>query len=375
MFPDVSSESQRELAALEGLPQEPCNVADYERIAREKLDAGAYGYFAGGAGDEHTLNENVAAYRRWQLRPRALVDVSGATTVTTVLGTEVAMPLLVAPVAFQRMAHPDGEPAMARAAAAAGTVMVLSTLATASPADVAAAAPDAHRWFQLYIFRDRGVTRALIEQAEEAGFEAIALTVDVPRLGRRERDLRTGFVIPADVTVPSFATAAGRATAGTPADMFSLMDPTVGWDDLEELVSDCNLPVLVKGIVTAEDATLAVEHGAAGVVVSNHGGRQLDGAIATIDALPEIVDAVDGRIEVLVDGGIRRGSDVVKALALGARAVLAGRAPLWGLAAHGERGAREVLELLREEIELAMVLTGAATPDAITRNHVRPAPR
>ena len=375
MFPDVAGDLEQAAAAAEGLPVEPCNVADFERIARARLDPGAYGYFAGGAGDEYTLRDNVEAYRRWQLRPRALVDVGDATTATTVLGTSVSMPLLVAPVAFQRMAHPDGEPGMARAAAAAGTLMVLSTLATSTPAELAAAAPGAPRWFQLYCFRDRGVTRALIDQAEEAGFAAIALTVDAPRLGRRERDLRTGFVIPADVTVPSFAAAAGKATAGTPADMFGLMDPTVGWDDLEELVSECNLPVLVKGVVTAEDAALAAEHGAAGVVVSNHGGRQLDGAPATIDALPEVVDAVEGRVEVLVDGGIRRGTDVVKALALGARAVLAGRAPLWGLAARGEQGAREVLELLREEIELAMVLVGCGSPDAIGRSHVRPAPR
>jgi isopentenyl diphosphate isomerase/L-lactate dehydrogenase-like FMN-dependent dehydrogenase len=197
----------------------------------------------------------------------------------------------------------------------------------------------------------------------------------VPQLGRRERDLRTGFVIPADVTVPSFATAAGKATAGTPADMFSLMDPGVGWDDLEELVSDSNLPVLVKGVVSPEDAAMVADHGAAGVIVSNHGGRQLDGEVATIDALPEVAEAVDGRIEVLVDGGIRRGVDVVKALALGARAVLAGRAPLWGLAAGGEQGARDVLGLLREEIELAMILTGAASPEGITRSHVRAAPR
>jgi isopentenyl diphosphate isomerase/L-lactate dehydrogenase-like FMN-dependent dehydrogenase len=375
MFPDVSGGVERAAAAIEGLQVEPCNVADYERLARERLDPGAYGYFAGGAGDEHTLDDNVAAYRRWQLRPRVLVDVSDATTVTTVLGGEVSMPLLVAPVAFQRMAHPDGEPAMARAAAAAGTVMVLSTLATSTAAEIAAGAPGARRWYQLYIFRDRGVTRALVEQAEEAGFEAVALTVDVPRLGRRERDLRTGFVIPAEVIVPSFAAAAGGSTAGTPADMFSLMDPAVTWDDLEELVSDSNLPVLLKGVVTGEDAALAVDHGAAGVVVSNHGGRQLDGAPATIDALPEVVDAVDGRIEVLLDGGIRRGADVVKALALGARAVLAGRAPLWGLAAGGEPGARAVLALLREEIELAMVLTGVASPGALNRTHVKPAPR
>ena len=375
MFPDVAGGLGQAAAAVEGLPVEPCNVADYERIAAARMDAGAYGYFAGGAGDEHTLDDNVAAYRRWALRPRALVDVGTATTATTVLGAALSMPLLVAPVAFQRMAHPDGEPGMARAAAAAGTAMVLSTLATATPAEIAAAAPDLRRWFQLYIFRDRGVTRNLIEQAEEAGFEALALTVDVPRFGRRERDLRTGFAIPAEVTVPSFTSAAGKSVGGTPADMFSLMDPTVSWDDLEELAADCNLPVLVKGILTAEDATLAVEHGAAGVVVSNHGGRQLDGAMATIDALPEVADAVEGRIDVLVDGGIRRGSDVVKALALGARAVLAGRAPLWGLAARGEQGAREVLELLREEIELAMVLTGAASPAEVTRSHVRAAPR
>jgi isopentenyl diphosphate isomerase/L-lactate dehydrogenase-like FMN-dependent dehydrogenase len=355
---------------IEGLPVEPCNVADYERLARESLSEGAYGYFAGGAGDERTLLENVEAYGRWRLRPRALVDVSEATTRTSVLGAEVSMPLLVAPVAFQRMAHPDGEPGMARAAAAAGTIMVLSTLATATPAEVAAAAPGAPRWFQLYCFRDSGVTHALIDQAEAAGFDAIALTVDAPRLGRRERDLRTGFVIPADVTVPSFAAAAGKATAGTPADMFSLMDPSMGWDDFEELASGSSLPVVVKGILTGEDAALACEHGAAGVIVSNHGGRQLDGATATIEALPEVIDAVEGRLEVLVDGGIRRGADVVKALALGARAVLAGRAPLWGLAARGEPGAREVLELLREEIELAQVLVGCASPQALGRSHV-----
>jgi isopentenyl diphosphate isomerase/L-lactate dehydrogenase-like FMN-dependent dehydrogenase len=371
----MSGEAERAAAALEGLPVEPCNVADYEAVARETLEPGAYWYFAGGSGDEQTLRENVEAYRRWQLRPRALVDVSEPTTATTVLGADVSMPLLVAPVAYQRMAHADGEPGMARAAASAGTLMILSTLATSTPAEVAAAAPGGPRWFQLYCFRDRGITRSLMEQAEEAGFLAIALTVDAPRLGRRERDLRTGFVIPADVTVPSFASAAGGATAGTPADMFALMDPTVGWDDFEQLSSDSNLPVLVKGIMTAEDATLAVEHGAAGVVVSNHGGRQLDGAAATIDALPEVVDAVDGRIEVFVDGGVRRGTDVVKALALGARAVLAGRAPLWGLAARGERGAREVLELLREEIELAQVLVGCSTPQALGRSHVARAPR
>jgi isopentenyl diphosphate isomerase/L-lactate dehydrogenase-like FMN-dependent dehydrogenase len=349
---------------------EPCNVADYERLARERLDPGAFGYFAGGAGDERTLRDNVEAFSRWLLRPRALVDVSAPTTETTVLGTRLSMPLLVAPVAFQRIAHSDGERGMARAAAAAGTAMVLSTLATATLAEVAEAAPGAPRWFQLYVFRDPGVTRALIDQADEAGYLAIALTVDAPRLGRRERDLRTGFQVPADITVPSFAAAVGQPAAGTPADMFSRMDPSVSWRDLERLCSETRLPVLVKGIETAEDGRLACEHGAAGVIVSNHGGRQLDGVPATIDALPEVVEAVDGRLEVLVDGGVRRGADVARALALGARAVLAGRAPLWGLAARGEQGAREVLELLREEIELALVLLGCASPADVTRAHV-----
>jgi isopentenyl diphosphate isomerase/L-lactate dehydrogenase-like FMN-dependent dehydrogenase len=354
---------------------EPCNVFDYERLAEQRLEPGAFGYFAGGSGDEHTLRENVEAYRRWQLRPRVLTGVEQASTATTVLGIEISMPLLVAPVAFQRMAHPDGELGTARAAEAAGTIMVLSTLATSTPADVAAAAPGARRWFQLYCFRDPGVTRALIDQARDSGFEAIVLTVDAPRLARRERDLRTGFVIPADVTVPSYVAAMGGAVGGTPADMFGQMDGTIDWQDLEQLVADAGLPVLVKGVITGEDAHLACEHGAAGIVVSNHGGRQLDGAPATVDALPEIVDAVRGRLEVLVDGGIRRGPDVVKALALGARAVLAGRAVLWGLAAEGQPGAQRVLELLRDEIELALVLTGCDSPAALTRAHVARAAR
>jgi isopentenyl diphosphate isomerase/L-lactate dehydrogenase-like FMN-dependent dehydrogenase len=355
--------------------REPCNVWEYERLAELALEPGAFGYFAGGAGDELTLRANVEAYSRWQLRPRVLTGVDEASTATSVLGAEISMPLLVAPVAFQRMAHADGEQGTARAAAAARTIMVLSTLATSTPADVAAAAPGGRRWFQLYCYRDRGVTQAMIDQADEAGYEAIVLTVDAPRLGRRERDVRTGFVIPAEVTVPSFAAAAGGPAAGTPADMFALMDPAVDWDDLERLAAGCRLPVVVKGIVTAEDARLACEHGAAALVVSNHGGRQLDGAIATIDALPEVADAVAGRLPVMVDGGVRRGVDVLKALALGARAVLVGRPVLWGLAAGGEQGARHVLDLLREEIELALVLLGCGSPQQVTREHVIAASR
>jgi isopentenyl diphosphate isomerase/L-lactate dehydrogenase-like FMN-dependent dehydrogenase len=350
---------------------QPINVADYERLAAERLEPGVHGYFAGGAGDERTLRDNVAAFARRSLHPRVLVDVSEVSTRTTVLGTEISMPLLVAPVAFQRLVDPDGEVAMARAAAAAGTIMCLSTIATSHPAEIAAEAPAAPRWFQLYCFSDRGVTRALIDEAVESGFDAIALTVDAPRAGRRERDFRTGFVVPPEVTAPAVAAAIGSDRPISVKEVFELVDATLTWDDLETLASECSLPILLKGIQTGADASLAIEHGAAGVIVSNHGGRQLDGVPATLDLLPEVVDAVSGRCEVFVDGGIRRGTDVVTALALGARAVLAGRAPLWGLAVGGERGAREVLEILRSEIELALVLLGCAGPEDVRPEHVR----
>ncbi len=343
---------------------EPLNVWDYEALAAERLDADAYGYYAGGAGDELTLRWNVEAFTRWQLRPRVLADVSRCSAATTVLGHELAMPLIVAPVAFQRVAHPEGEIGMARAAAAAGTVMCLSTMSTSTPAEIAETG--AMRWFQLYVFTDEGVTRELVRQAVDSGFTALVLTVDTPVLGRRERDFRTGFTIPPEIEVVSL----GQGGV-TPAQTFSWVSQTVTWRDVEALAQEAGLPVLVKGVLTREDALLACEHGAAGIVVSNHGGRQLDGVSATIDALPEVVEAVAGRVPVLVDGGVRRGTDVVKALALGAEAVLAGRAPLWGLAADGEAGARHVLELLREEILLALKLVGAASPADVSRDRVQ----
>ncbi len=334
-----------------------------------------HGYFAGGAADERTLAENVAAYARVRLRPRVLVDVAEVSTATTVLGTEVSMPLLVAPVAFQRLVDPDGEVAMARAAAAAGTIMCLSTIATSRPREIAAEAPAAPRWFQLYCFRDRGVTRALIDEAVESGFDAIALTVDAPRAGRRERDFRHAFEVPEGIHAPAVAAATGSERPLTVQEVFALVDPSLTWDDFAALVSDCRLPVLLKGVQTAEDGRLAVEHGAAGVVVSNHGGRQLDGVAATLEILPEVLEAVDGACEVLVDGGVRRGSDVATAVALGARAVLAGRAPLWGLAVEGEAGALRVLEILRSEVELALTLLGCRSPAELVPEHVRRPPR
>ncbi len=354
--------------------EELVNVADFERVAAERLEAGVLGYFAGGAGDEETLRDNVAAWRRWRLRPRVLTGVSEVSTGVELLGAPLEMPVLVAPVAYQRLVDPEGEIGMARAAAAAGTAMCLSTLATVRPRELAASAPPGRRWFQLYCFRDEAVTRALTEEAVDSGFEAIVVTVDAPPGGNRERDRRTGFRIPAGLGVPSVAAAMGVERAVTIEETFGLMDPGLGWSDLENLVSECGLPVLVKGLLTPEDAELAVKHGAAGVIVSNHGGRQLDRVLASGDALAEVVDAVDGRAGVLVDGGIRRGVDVAVALALGADAVLVGRAALWGLAAAGAEGAQRVLELLRAEFELALALCGCASPAELDRTHLRRAP-
>ena len=363
-----------DVLVVETAPMEsgPINVHDYERLAEEKLEPGAFGYYAGGAGDEWTLRDNVEAYRRWVLRPRVLVDVSSVTTATTVLGTDVSMPILVAPTAFHRLAHPHGELATARGAEAAGTIMCLSTLATSSQAEVVEVAPSRRLWYQLYWHPDRGITRRIVEEAERAGFRAIVLTVDLPVLGNRERDLRTGFVLP-DELVPPFASADPSVTEVGSEVIGLMVDPRISWKDLEWLRSLSDLPLLVKGVLTAEDALLAVEHGCEGIVVSNHGGRQLDGISASLDALPEIVDAVGDRCELLVDGGVRRGTDVAKALALGARAVLVGRPVLWGLVHDGQAGVERVLELLRAETEMALALIGCTSPADVRRAHVAPA--
>jgi len=345
------------------------NVGDYEREAERLLDPGAFGYFAGGAGDELTLRDNVEAFSRWQLRPRVLVDVSAVTTATTLLGREVSMPVLVAPTAFQRLAHPDGEVATARAAAGVGTVMCQSTLSSLTPGEVARSAPGARLWFQLYWSSDRGFTRELLASVVEVGFEAVVFTVDFPAAGSRERDVRASFALPEDLGLPNIPGSLARQDFH--AALGKIVDTTLTWRDLEWLRDNCPLPVLLKGILSAEDASLAAEHGAAGVVVSNHGGRQLDAVAASLDALPEVVEAVGDRVEVLVDGGVRRGTDVVKALALGARAVLVGRPVIWGLAVGGESGAREVLELLRREVALGLTLLGCRSPAEVTRAHVK----
>ena len=349
------------------------SVADYERLAEERLEPGPWAYLAGGSGDEWTLCENRAAFARWTFRPRVLCDVSEISTSTTVLGTAVELPVVVGPVAYQQLYHPDGECAAARGAAAAGTGIAVSTFCTRSHEEIAAAAPGVMQWCQVYVFQDRGPTREHLAGAADAGCSAVVLTVDTPRLAQRERDLRVGFEVPADLPLPYARTTIGDAPLN-PADQFALLDPSVSWRDLEWIASEGKLPVILKGVVAAEDAELAVEHGAAAIVVSNHGGRQLDGAPATLDALPEVVDAVAGRIEVYLDGGIRRGTDVAKAIALGARAVLVGRAPVFGLAVAGEDGVRHVLELLRDELALTLSLLGCTSPEQLTRSHVQHPP-
>ena len=353
------------------MPEGWVNVFDVQRAAERKLEPGPRGYFCGGAGDELTLRENVEAWRSWRLRPRQLTGVEASSTAAEVLGAPVSAPILVAPVAYQRLLDPEGEEAMARAAAAAGTVMCLSTLATTKPADVAAAAPGGRRWFQLYPFRDAAITRALMEEAVAAGFEAVVVTVDLPPGGNREADRRTGFAIPGEVEIPSVAAALGTSRTVTVEDTFELMTRGLTWEDLGGIAAAAGVPLLVKGLLTAEDAALAVEHGAAGVVVSNHGGRQLDRSVASAEALPEVVEAVAGRATVLVDGGIRRGVDVATALALGTDAVLVGRATAWGLAAAGSEGAEWVLRTLAAELELTLGLLGLASPAELGPQHLR----
>ncbi|MBI1744786.1 alpha-hydroxy-acid oxidizing protein [Candidatus Acetothermia bacterium] len=332
---------------------EPSNIFEYEALAREKLPQPAYDYFAGGANDEITLRENHQAFDHIKILPRVLVDVSKRDTSTTVLGQKISFPVMVAPMALQKMAHPDGEVATARAIGATGTIMILSTLASSTIEEVAAAATGP-LWFQLY-FRDREMSKELVQRAEKVGFKAICLTVDVPELGRRERDVRNNFML---------LGAGGAAGQMGP-------DASLNWKDVDWLRSITKLPMVLKGIHRAADAIRAVEHGAAGIVVSNHGGRQLDTVPAGIEMLPEIAEAVAHQIEVYVDGGIRRGTDILKALALGARAVLLGRPVLWGLAVNGEAGARRVIELLRDEFDLAMALAGCPTVKEIDRSLVK----
>lgn len=344
------------------------NSRDYEATARDLLPPSVYDYYAGGAGDEITVRENEAAWQRRRLLPRVLVDVGACDLRTTLLGQSIAMPIVTAPCALNALAHPDGELAVSRAVSAHGTAQILSTLSSYSLEQVAAAAPAA-RWFQLYVYRDREITRALVARVEAAGYSALCLTVDVQRPGNRERDLRNAFKVPPHIRAANFGDAIEDAEDGSAllkyiGDQF---DPTLTWEAVDWLRSITRLPIVVKGVLAPDDARLAVEHGVAGIGVSNHGGRQLDTVVTSCDALPAIVAAVEGRAEVFVDGGIRRGSDALTAIAMGARAVLIGRPYLWGLAVDGERGVQRVLTLIRDDLALSMALAGCADLSAVRR--------
>jgi len=352
------------------------NLLELEDLARAKVPRPAFDYIAGGADDEVSLHRNREAYGKWALRPRVLVDVSSCDTSTTVLGQPVSMPILVAPTAFHGLVHPDGELGTARGAAAAGTLMVVSAIATRTMEEIASsiAAP---RWFQLYVWKDREVTAELVKRATRSGYRAICLTVDTPLLGRREKDERNAFTLPPGIGIANVRPAGldgmpdsqhGSAFAKYVKEM---LDPTVTWRDLAWLRSLTSLPIVVKGIMTMEDAKLAVENGVNGIVVSNHGGRVEDGVSATIDVLPEIVQAVGGRMPILVDSGFRRGSDIVKALAMGAQAVCIGRPYLWGLGAFGQPGVERVLAILRAETRTAMQQLGAPSLKDLTPAMVR----
>lgn len=356
------------------------NLAQIEVLGRDAVSPVARAYFAGGARDRRTVTANVQAFADTWLRPRVLRGVGTRDLSTHVLGTPIALPVLAAPTAFQRLAHPDGEAATARATRAENTVMTVSTLATTSVEAVCAAGGPV--WFQLYVYRDRAITRELVLRARAAGCMALVVTVDAPVLGCREDDVVHRFGLPEGLRVENVvahghsALPAEAQGSGLAAYVYRLLDPNLTWDDIAWLREISGLPVVVKGVLRGDDAACAVDAGAAAVVVSNHGGRQLDSAVPSLWALPEVVDAVAGRAEVYVDGGIRRGGDVLKALALGARAVWIGRPVVWGLAAGGEAGVRRVFSLLRGELDEAMALCGCrsvaeVSPDLISRQSFR----
>ncbi|BCL79368.1 alpha-hydroxy-acid oxidizing enzyme [Ktedonobacteria bacterium brp13] len=340
---------------------EPINVFDYETLAKERMNPAYWDYYAGGSDDEVTLRDNQRDFARIRLRPRMLVDVRQCNTSTSVQGLPISMPILVAPTAMHCLAHSEGECATAQGAGAVDTLMIASTSATRTLEEIAQAA-SGPLWFQLYIYYSLDVAAGLVRRAERAGYQAIVLTVDLPAMGNRERSRRHGVPMPPPPLVRANFVGIGQEDIGQVA---------VTWETIDWLRTITSLPVLIKGILTAEDAQLAIAHGVSGIIVSNHGGRQLDGVVTSIEALPEIVEAVAGRCEVYMDGGIRRGTDIFKALALGARAVLVGRPIIWGLAADGARGVQQVLSILHTELELAMKLAGCPTLASINHTFLK----
>ena len=383
-----------EISRTKRLLRKAANVDDLRKLAKRRLPIGVFDYIDGGAEDEITLRRNVAAYKKVSFKPRVLRDMANIDTSTSLFGRRLAFPLVLAPTGFTRIAHSQGELAVIRAATRAGIPFTLSTMATRSIEECASVAEsDTRLWFQIYTWRDRSVVKNLVERAEAAGFEAVCLTVDTAVLGRRERDVRRGFTLPPEVGLGTIidgmknpgwtwdflkadpirfanvegVTAIDGSTAVDLAEhMKSQFDPGLSWKDVEWLRSIWKGPILIKGIQTVEDALIAVDSGVEAIAISNHGGRQLDGAPAPFDLLPEVAEAVQNRLEIICDGGVRRGSDIVKAVSLGANAVMAGRPYLYALAACGERGVEHVLDLLHKGVERTMALTGVSSVDDLS---------
>ncbi|KAF5787953.1 putative (S)-2-hydroxy-acid oxidase [Helianthus annuus] len=351
---------------------EPVNVKEYQELAKQALPKMYYDFFAGGSEDQHTLKENVEAFQRITLRPRVLVDVSKIDMSTTILGYKTSAPIIVAPTSLHQLAHPQGEILTAKAAAACNVIMGLSFSSTCTIEEVASSC-NAVRFFQLYVYKRRDISALMVKRAEANGFKAILLTVDTPKMGHREADIKNKMIAPQLKNFEGLMSTTVDNSEGSNLEAFtsSSLDPSLSWKDIAWLKSITQLPILIKGVLTREDVIKAMEIGVEGIIASNHGGRQLDYVPAAIDALEEVVLAVQGRIPVLFDGGIRRGTDVFKALALGAQAVMVGRPVLYGLAAKGEYGVKRVIEMLKDELELTMALSGCPTLNDITRNHVR----
>ena len=350
----------------------PVNIADIELLAEKKLTKMAYDHYFGGANDEVTLKENIEAYKKIFLKYRVLADVSIRNLSTSVLGQQISMPVVIAPTAFHKMSHPEGEVAVAKAAKSENTIMILSTLSNSDVEDVVNANKN-FVWFQLYVYKDRIVTRELIKRVESAGVKALVLTVDAPVLGQRERDIRNGFYLPDGLTVSNLLPVSKeifpeKNDSGLANYVKNFIDPSLSWKDIDWIRSVTELPLIIKGIGCKEDALKSVEYGADGIVVSNHGGRQLDTCRATINVLPEVAEIVNNKIEIYLDGGIRRGTDVIKALAFGAKAVLIGRPVIWGLAYDGENGVRKILDIFRNEIDLALALCGLNSVKNISKD-------
>ncbi|XP_078483766.1 2-Hydroxyacid oxidase 1-like [Ciona intestinalis] len=349
------------------------SVKDYENSAREKLSKSVWDYYSSGANNEQTLSDNCNAFTRYRLRPHVLNDVSKVNLGSSVLGTPIDFPVCIASTAMNKMAHPSGEIAVVKAAELMKIGYMQSTWATTSVEDITAAAPGAIRWLQLYIYKNREVTKQLVQRAERLGYQGIFLTVDTPILGKRYKDVKNNFSLPSHLSLENFKaldltelhTVEGEDGSGLAQMVATLIDPSLQWSDIAWLKTITNMPIVLKGIITGEMAKRAVKENVDGILVSNHGARQLDGVPATIDALREIVQAVDGKCEVYMDGGVRNGTDVIKAIAFGAKAVFIGRPVLWGLAHNGQEGVKHVLEMLREEFKTALQLMGCTSVEEL----------